>query len=53
MGYRNDKTTGVATGEGEETMYMVTRGDHVNAGCCFDCAPHPRRPGPGRRHAPV
>jgi len=36
MGYRNDKTSGVATGEGEETMYMVTRGDHVNGGCCFD-----------------
>jgi len=36
QGYRNDKTSGVATGEGEETMYMVTRGDHVNAGCCFE-----------------
>merc|ERR1719158_2213700 len=36
MGYRRDKTSGVATGETEQTMYMVTRGDHVNAGCCFD-----------------
>jgi len=36
QGYRNDVTSGVATGEGEETMYMVTRGDHVNGGCCFD-----------------
>jgi len=36
QGYRIDKTRGVATGEGEETMYMVTRGDHVNGGCCFD-----------------
>jgi hypothetical protein len=36
MGYRRDKTSGVATGEMEETIYMVTRGDHVNAGCCFD-----------------
>lgn len=36
MGYRNDKTSGIATGEEEETMYMVTRGDHVNGGCCFD-----------------
>lgn len=36
MGYRIDKTSGVATGEMEQTMYMVTRGDHVNAGCCFD-----------------
>ena len=35
-GYRNDRTTGVATGEVEQTMYMVTRGDHVNDGCCFD-----------------
>jgi hypothetical protein len=39
MGYRNDKTLGVATGQTEQTMYMVTRGDHVNGGCCFDCAP--------------
>jgi hypothetical protein len=36
MGYRQDKTSGVATGEMEQTMYMVTRGDHVNGGCCFD-----------------
>ena len=36
MGYRIDKTSGVATGEMEQSIYMVTRGDHVNAGCCFD-----------------
>jgi len=36
QGYRNDVTSGVATGDGEEMMYMVTRGDHVNDGCCFD-----------------
>ena len=36
MGYRNDKTSGVATGETPQTMYMVTRGDHYNDGCCFD-----------------
>jgi len=36
QGYRNDQTSGVAVGEGEETMYMVTRGDHVNNRCCFD-----------------
>jgi len=36
QGYRNDVTSGVATGEGAETMYMVTRGDHYNGGCCFD-----------------
>ena len=38
MGYRIDKTAGVAKGQMEESIYMVTRGDHVNAGCCFDCA---------------
>lgn len=36
MGYRIDRTSGVATGDMEQTIYMVTRGDHVNAGCCFD-----------------
>lgn len=36
MGYRIDATDGVAVGDGEQTIYMVTRGDHVNAGCCFD-----------------
>jgi hypothetical protein len=35
MGYRIDHTSGVAKGETEQTIYMVTRGDHVNAGCCF------------------
>lgn len=36
QGYRNDNTTGVATGNDPETMYMVTSGAHYNAGCCFD-----------------
>lgn len=36
MGYRRDVTSGVATGETPQTMYMVTRGDHFNDGCCFD-----------------
>lgn len=36
MGYRIDQTSGVATGDMEQTIYMVTRGDHVNSGCCFD-----------------
>lgn len=36
MGYRIDQTSGVATGDMEQTIYMVTRGDHFNAGCCFD-----------------
>ncbi len=36
MGYRRDNTTGIATGNDAETMYMVTSGTHFNGGCCFD-----------------
>jgi len=36
QGYRNDNTTGIATGNDPETLYMVTSGTHVNGGCCFD-----------------
>ena len=38
MGYRNDTTTGVATGNNPETIYMVTSGtaSKVNTGCCMD-----------------
>ena len=36
MGYRNDKTSGVAKGNDPEVMYMVTSGENVNGGCCFD-----------------
>lgn len=36
MGYRNDRTSGVATGEDPQTMYMVTSGRHYNDKCCFD-----------------
>jgi non-reducing end alpha-L-arabinofuranosidase len=36
MGYRNNKTSGVATGDQPESMYMVTSGKHYNAECCFD-----------------
>jgi hypothetical protein len=36
MGYRNDRTQGIATGNNPETLYMVTSGTHVNGGCCFD-----------------
>ena len=36
MGYRIDVTAGVAKGNDPETLYMVTSGTHVNAGCCFD-----------------
>ena len=36
VGYRNDKTSGVDTGDQPEGLYMVTSGTHVNSGCCFD-----------------
>ena len=35
-GYRNDKTSGIATGDQPETEYMVTSGNFYNSGCCFD-----------------
>ena len=35
-GYRNDKTRGVAIGNEEESIYMVTSGKRFNDGCCFD-----------------
>ena len=38
QGYRRDNTSGVATGNDPETLYMVTSGTHFNCGCCFDCA---------------
>ena len=36
VGYRNDTTSGVATGDAPETEYMVTSGTYYNGGCCFD-----------------
>lgn len=36
MGYRNDKTSGIAAGDEPESMYMVVAGKHYNGGCCFD-----------------
>jgi hypothetical protein len=36
MGYRNNKTSGIATGDQPQSMYMVTSGKHYNGGCCFD-----------------
>jgi len=36
VGYRIDKTSGIATGDQPEGLYMVTSGTHVNNGCCFD-----------------
>ncbi|MBN1577447.1 MAG: hypothetical protein JW913_12895 [Chitinispirillaceae bacterium] len=36
MGYRNNKTSGVATGDQPESMYMVANGKHYNNKCCWD-----------------
>jgi non-reducing end alpha-L-arabinofuranosidase len=36
VGYRNNATTGVATGAQPQGEYMVASGTHVNSGCCFD-----------------
>ena len=36
MGYRNANTSGIATGDDPESMYMVTGGRVYNTGCCFD-----------------
>ncbi|KAK5118999.1 hypothetical protein LTR62_000210 [Meristemomyces frigidus] len=35
-GYRNDATSGIATGDAAEGMYAVLDGTHYNSGCCFD-----------------
>jgi hypothetical protein len=35
-GYRNDKTSGVATGNAAESMYAVLDATHYNDACCFD-----------------
>jgi hypothetical protein len=36
MGYRDNATSGVATGSAAQDEYMVASGTHVNGGCCFD-----------------
>ncbi len=36
VGYRNNSTKGVATGDEPEAMYMVVSGKHYNQWCCFD-----------------
>jgi non-reducing end alpha-L-arabinofuranosidase len=36
VGYRNNNTKGVATGDDPEAMYMVVSGKHYNQWCCFD-----------------
>ncbi len=35
-GYRNDHTSGIATGDQAEGMYAIFDGTHFNGGCCFD-----------------
>jgi hypothetical protein len=36
VGYRNDKTSGIAVKDEPESMYMVTSGNYYNSECCFD-----------------
>ncbi len=36
VGYRNNQTKGVPTGDQPEAMYMVVSGKHYNQWCCFD-----------------
>jgi hypothetical protein len=35
-GYRDNHTSGIATGDQPEGMYAVFDGTHYNGGCCFD-----------------
>jgi hypothetical protein len=35
-GYRDDSTSGIATGDQPEGEYAVLDGTHYNGGCCFD-----------------
>ncbi|MEW9534582.1 arabinofuranosidase catalytic domain-containing protein [Microbispora sp. NPDC049125] len=35
-GYRNNRTSGIATGDQPEGMYAILNGTHYNGGCCFD-----------------
>ena len=36
FGYHQDNTTGIATGNEEESIYAVMSGTHYNGHCCFD-----------------
>jgi non-reducing end alpha-L-arabinofuranosidase len=36
MGYRNNRTSGIAVKGKPEGIYMVSSGTHFNSGCCFD-----------------
>jgi non-reducing end alpha-L-arabinofuranosidase len=35
-GYRDNSTSGIATGSASQGVYMVANGRHFNSGCCFD-----------------
>ncbi|HSB02532.1 MAG TPA: arabinofuranosidase catalytic domain-containing protein [Anaerolineales bacterium] len=35
-GYRDNTTSGIATGDQPEGMYAIFDGTHFNGGCCFD-----------------
>jgi hypothetical protein len=35
-GYRDDHTSGIATGDQSEGEYAIFDGTHTNGGCCFD-----------------
>jgi hypothetical protein len=35
-GYRDDRTSGIATGDSAEGEYAIFDGTHYNGGCCFD-----------------
>jgi len=35
-GYRDDHTSGIATGDNAEGEYAIFDGSHFNGGCCFD-----------------
>jgi len=35
-GYRDDSTSDIPTGADPQDAYMVTNGNHVDGGCCFD-----------------
>ena len=35
-GYRDDNTSGIATGDNAEGEYAIFDGTHFNGGCCFD-----------------
>jgi non-reducing end alpha-L-arabinofuranosidase len=36
IGYRNNRAVGTATGDNQETIYMVVQAGFYNGGCCFD-----------------